>query len=205
MSTRPHPRRRLSPPERRRQLLDAARQEFLLRGYGSARLEAVATACGVTEGLVYKYFDSKEELFDAAVISPLRERLASRIEEIRAVPVDPDAEAVLETTRRFIRTLLCTFNESAHDIGVALFGEPAHAQHFYARQIQPLVDTAVDACTAVANRWPRSGYDARIAMKAAFGMTFWLALENALGQADGELEATADQLADILVHGLKAR
>src|ERR1700756_377324 len=108
----PPGRARLSQADRRRQLLGAARDEFLARGYSGARVPAVARACGVTEALVYKHFDSKEELFEAAVMEPLHDLLAARIADIRAMPVDPTAEAQLETTRAFMRTLLATFTAS---------------------------------------------------------------------------------------------
>jgi AcrR family transcriptional regulator len=200
---------RLPSTERRGQLLDAARTEFLARGYGAARLQSVARACGVTEALVYKHFESKDELFDAAVVQPLHELLAARIADIQAMPVDPEGAAQLETTRRFMRTLLGTFTDTVRDIGVVLFGETAHARTFYARHIRPLIDAAVAASIATTSRWPRADYDIETAMKAAFGMAFWLALDDALTpgeeRSDAELDATADTLADILFKGLKAR
>jgi len=196
---------RLPQAARRSQLLEAARAEFLAQGYSGARLQTVAKACGVTEALVYKHFESKEELFDAAVMQPLHDLLARRIEDIANLPVDPQGQAQLATTRDFMRTLLATFCESIKPMGVVLFGEPAHAQAFYLRHVRPLIDAAVDAAEATIMRWPHRDYDVRTAMNAAFGMAYWLALDRSFGQSSDPLEVAAEKLADILFHGLKAR
>jgi AcrR family transcriptional regulator len=159
----------------------------------------------VTEALVYKHFESKDELFDAAVMQPLHDLLAQRIEDINALPVDPAGEAQLETTRKFMRTLLSTFADSARDIGVVLFGEREHAQALYSRHVRPLIDAAIEASERTIARWPHRDYDVRTAMNAAFGMAFWLALDRTLEEPTDELDVAADKLADILFNGLKAR
>jgi len=49
------------------ELLSAALDLFVERGYAATRLEDVARRAGVTKGTVYLYFPSKEELFKAVV------------------------------------------------------------------------------------------------------------------------------------------
>ena len=49
------------------ELLDAALDLFVERGYAATRLDDVAQRAGVSKGTVYLYFDSKEELFKAVV------------------------------------------------------------------------------------------------------------------------------------------
>jgi AcrR family transcriptional regulator len=53
-----------SEPSRQR-ILDAARREFGMHGFHGARVEAIARRANVTKGLVFYYFQSKEELFRA--------------------------------------------------------------------------------------------------------------------------------------------
>ena len=53
------------PESKKQQLLDAARAEFAEHGIAGARVDRIATAAGVSAGLVYTYFGSKGELFDA--------------------------------------------------------------------------------------------------------------------------------------------
>jgi AcrR family transcriptional regulator len=50
---------------KRRQLLEAALAEFAAHGIAGARVDRVAKEAGVSAGLIYKYFESKEALFDA--------------------------------------------------------------------------------------------------------------------------------------------
>jgi AcrR family transcriptional regulator len=59
------------------ELLSAALDLFVERGYAATRLDDVAKRAGVSKGTVYLYFPSKEELFKAVVregLVPLLER-----------------------------------------------------------------------------------------------------------------------------------
>jgi TetR/AcrR family transcriptional regulator len=51
----------------RARILDAALQEFSAHGLAGARTEQIATAAGVNKALLYYYFDSKENLYIAAL------------------------------------------------------------------------------------------------------------------------------------------
>jgi AcrR family transcriptional regulator len=55
--------------ERRQQILRAALQVFTDKGYHTANVSDVAAAAGVSQGTIYWYFESKEELFQAAILS----------------------------------------------------------------------------------------------------------------------------------------
>jgi AcrR family transcriptional regulator len=55
----------LGPERRRPQVLDAALELFLERGYDGASMQAVAEGAGVTKPVVYACFASKDELFRA--------------------------------------------------------------------------------------------------------------------------------------------
>lgn len=61
------PRRRLVLEERRGELLAAAFQLFVTRGYDEVGMEDVARAAGASKGLVYHYFPTKKDLYRAAV------------------------------------------------------------------------------------------------------------------------------------------
>lgn len=60
-------RRRLPPSERLPQLLDAALEEFLARGYAGASMAGAAARAGVAKALLYHYVPGKPELFRAVV------------------------------------------------------------------------------------------------------------------------------------------
>ena len=54
-------------------ILAAARAEFAQAGLAGARTEAIAAAAGVNKALLYYYFRSKEQLYEAAVEEHFRE------------------------------------------------------------------------------------------------------------------------------------
>lgn len=70
-------RKRLAPEDRRTEIIGAALRLFVERGYAATKLDDVARAVGVSKGLPYRYFSSKEELFKAvvgeAILTPLAE------------------------------------------------------------------------------------------------------------------------------------
>ena len=61
-------RRRLAPEERRNQLLDCARQIVLDQGLSTLTMERLASEAGVSNPLIYKYFDTRLQLLQELLI-----------------------------------------------------------------------------------------------------------------------------------------
>ena len=55
-------RRRLSAPDRRAAILDAALQIFSGRGYHAASIDEIAQEAGISKALIYEHFPSKKDL-----------------------------------------------------------------------------------------------------------------------------------------------
>ena len=55
--------KRFSKEQRKAQILAAATDIFVEKGYHATRTKEIAKACGVSEPVLYKHFKSKEELF----------------------------------------------------------------------------------------------------------------------------------------------
>ncbi len=70
------------------QILDAALEEFVARGFSAARVEDIAERVGVTKGTVYVYFDTKEALFEAMIdhISAPFAEVVERLQELTGSP-----------------------------------------------------------------------------------------------------------------------
>ena len=64
---RPAPRWRRRKATRPAEILTAALDSFVERGYEATRLEDVARAAGCTKGTIFLYYEGKAELFKAAV------------------------------------------------------------------------------------------------------------------------------------------
>lgn len=55
------------PEERRKEILNAAIKVFSEKGYEKTSITDIAKSIDIAQGLCYRYFSSKEELFDAAL------------------------------------------------------------------------------------------------------------------------------------------
>lgn len=71
--------------ERPAEITQAAFETFAEKGYANARVEDVAQRAGVSKGLLYLYFRTKEELFKAVV----RSVVLPRVDALFARTADP--------------------------------------------------------------------------------------------------------------------
>ena len=55
------------PEERRQEIIDTAMKVFYEKGYEKTSISDIAREMHVAQGLCYRYFSSKEELFDTAL------------------------------------------------------------------------------------------------------------------------------------------
>lgn len=56
-----------APEERRQEIIDTAMKVFYEKGYEKTSISDIAKEINVAQGLCYRYFSSKEELFDTAL------------------------------------------------------------------------------------------------------------------------------------------
>lgn len=83
---------------RHHELLDAALDHFLDKGFEQATIEAIATSVNMTKRTVYARYDDKPALFRAAVRRAV-ERLAIPLERIEAVRSDDLEETLYRIAR----------------------------------------------------------------------------------------------------------
>jgi AcrR family transcriptional regulator len=118
------------PPERFPQLIRAATEIFIARGYRLTQMVDISTALGIAKGTLYGYVESKEALFDAAVryadgfesppalsslplrtppegatLSYIRERIAKEAADMALVRV-LKGDLVIRNARRELETVL---------------------------------------------------------------------------------------------------
>ncbi len=78
------PRYRRRKEDRPAEITDAAMAAFAEKGYAATRVEEVAKRAGVSKGLLYLYFKTKEDLFKAVIrnfVSPRLDALIGNIED----------------------------------------------------------------------------------------------------------------------------
>lgn len=71
---RPRKRTRLTAEARRAQILDAALIEFSALGFEGATMERIAQRTGITKAGIYAHFKSKENVFEALLVSNIFEQ-----------------------------------------------------------------------------------------------------------------------------------
>jgi AcrR family transcriptional regulator len=74
--------------ERREQIINAAVKVFSKRGIIGTKMSMIAAEAGVSHGLVYHYFKTKDELFTMIIQGAVQTSISS-IEGLNQIPVSP--------------------------------------------------------------------------------------------------------------------
>lgn len=119
------------------ELVSAALDLFVEKGYAGTRLEDVAARAGVSKGTLYLYFENKEELFKAVV----RENIVARISQSADEALHFDGSSA-ELLRRLITTWWKEYGSStAGGISKLMMAEsgnfPEIARFFLDEVIEP--------------------------------------------------------------------
>ena len=69
--------------EKRKLLIEAAKKEFLEKGYNKASLRNICAKAGMTTGALYFFFDNKEDLYSSIVNPPIEELKRMIIEHFK--------------------------------------------------------------------------------------------------------------------------
>ena len=78
------PRYRRRKEERPQQITEAAFEAFAEKGYAATRVEEVAKRAGISKGLMYLYFKTKEELFKAVIKGVVIRRVDALISAVES-------------------------------------------------------------------------------------------------------------------------
>ncbi len=85
--------------ERRKEILDAAMELFYEKGFSHTSITDIAQSIGTSQGLCYRYFKSKDEIFESA-INEYAELILARI-----MPVLKDENKTLKEILFFFKTI----------------------------------------------------------------------------------------------------
>jgi len=91
--------------KKRRRIIETASRVFAERDYHAVTMDGIAQRSGVGKGTLYRYFDSKEDLFIALMDEGLA-LLADRLEEEQKAEVPP-----AEILSRMIHAIVRSFSE----------------------------------------------------------------------------------------------
>ncbi len=77
--------------DRPQEITAAAFEVFAEKGYAAARVEEVARRAGVSKGLMYRYFETKEELFKAVIRSVVIARVDALLSAVEETELSSEA------------------------------------------------------------------------------------------------------------------
>ena len=167
---------RVSPDERRERILEAAREVFIASGLKGARTKDISDRAGVAEGLIFKHFESKEGLFEAAVTTPLEQMLAELVEAAKSMSASAPEDRVAASEELHAH-LLRTMREVTPLLGLGLFSDRGRGERFYHEHIAPLIKESSRVVAEATTSWADPALDPRFVFLVMWGTHLALALD----------------------------
>lgn len=182
--------------ERRKLIIAAAQRVFAENNLKGARTRAIAEAANVNQATIFEHFESKEALFEAAVVQPLLDTMRGMVERAKgyeeADSIDQVQPVATESAKRQIETT----KEIFPLFTAALFSDPEQGAKLYKEQIAPLIAERGDAIAGIT----RDELDPHLIALSHFGMFFMLALHS---HFTGEDQDAAELARHMTIHSLK--
>lgn len=178
-STAPRP-KRLTAEARRHSILEAARRAFSETGdMNGTTIRVIAEKGGISEGIIYRHFESKDQLFIEAVVEPLREAIDALVHASEVVDESAplDAAHQLQSLEGLYRQLVATLGEVLPLLGLVLFGDPVVAKRFYKEHFAGAMDRLGEAWGAAQHRHGITSASPDVSARAVMGIALILAME----------------------------
>jgi TetR/AcrR family transcriptional regulator, fatty acid metabolism regulator protein len=189
--------------EKRRQILDAAVRVFAHKGFHTSRVGDIAEEAGVAHGLLYHYFESKDQLLDTV----FHENWSVLVERVRAV--EESDEPAADRLRHVAAIILRTWRHEPDVVRVVVreIARSPEVQQRIGELVEPVGSIRRIIERGQADGELRADLDPSLAATIFYGgidslLTGWV-----LGtRPDGEEEiAAAEQtLVDVVIGGFRA-
>ena len=185
-------------------LIDVAYDLFVQRSYADVSMQEIAEAAGMTKGAPYYHFKSKDDLF-LQVFNREVDRLLSGFvsclnddapfpERLRAAVI-----FALESTKGDVTRL---FNDFQHHIAPRIHAGTIDHAHTKVDMIAEIVPAFEAAATAGAFSRTPPEVAARLFMILAMGEVRAWRFDNILGRESPPTDTLADEVVDLLFHGI---
>jgi AcrR family transcriptional regulator len=181
----PRVRQRLTAEARKSSILAAARRAFTETGdMNGTTIKVIAEHSGISEGVIYRHFESKDQLFFEAVVEPLKKAVDDLVAATEIVdrdrPLTPERQ--LEAMTGLYRQLVSTLVQILPLLGLVLFGDPHVAKRFYRENFAVAMDRLAEAWREVEHRYGYPFESPDISARAVMGMALILSLESHHGK-----------------------
>ncbi len=199
----PRKRRRMTPEDRRAQIISAARSVFLDYGFAGTRVRDIADRAGITENLVYVRFANKNEIYQAAVTDPLDElvdHLASAITEMTKA-----GESRRKLFERFHTVLYTSMVQMAPLLAAALFSVPEVGRDYYAEVVLPKFTAAISGVITDVTGFDVTSLELDVLVEGVLGLHFGLALDSIFATQPLPVDVVARTLTVMFGDGIPTR
>lgn len=195
-------RRRLSAEERRHQIVESARAVFLRQGYAGTRTREIAEQAGITEAFLYRFFDSKEDLYKASVVEPMGELVA----ELQATANGLGASDFRgrEVLRQVNQMLARFMDDSAPFLATLWLRELGRGRVFYQEELLPLLGKPLNAVISKITGWNAPADEHSLIFAAMVGTHVSIAVDVMMRGEPRDARRTADQLTQLFADGIPA-
>jgi Transcriptional regulator len=183
--------------QRKAQILEAARRAFSRRGdVAGTTIRDIAAEAGISEGIIYRHFESKEELFFEAAVRPLNEAFQMGEDKMQLLVPELQGADRHKLAVAYHRELIQMLTDLIPLLGLVLFGDPKQADPFYRDVLLPALDQ-------LEARWQEtyrriSGIDdspTRYGVLAHFGVALIFALDQRRSENPPDIDELAEELA----------
>jgi TetR/AcrR family fatty acid metabolism transcriptional regulator len=191
--------------DKRRLILDAAVRVFARQGFHTCRVSDIADEAGVAYGLVYHYFQSKDEVLDTLFLERWELMLAA-IDEIDAQPIGPREKLYA------IASFIVDSYRHDRDLMKVIIVEVTRAANTFGQTHLPEIRKAYQRIADIVESAQADGTFRDSVSPQFAAMAFYGAIEQVLtGWIFGLLEEGADDyerakrfIVDTIVEGLEA-
>lgn len=185
---------------RRRAIIDAAAKVFVQKGYALAFVSEIAAIAGVSEGLIYRYFDDKRALLDV-VLSEYFEKIVTKLESAAASDASfPEKvhNLISQHLRSFLEDLdFCRFFVSDVRSANGYRGSPVQKlNRSYTRIFVKVLEEGIAAGKM------RADLDPRLVRDVVFGAVEHVAWRHALRGKAIDIDDVARQLTEVTLNGV---
>lgn len=192
---------RKSKAERRADLLAAARDVFVEKGFAAASVDDIVLRAGVARGTFYLYFHDKRAIFEALV-----DDFLSRISEcVKSIDLSPGAAPPIEQLRANIRRVVGLSLSEPTIVKLALFDatgldpELDEKLHGYYEALRALIAESLELGQELG--MVRGG-DRRVMVAIGLGGLKEVLVDAVRGQLAPDAEAITEEIMRFLASGL---
>jgi TetR/AcrR family transcriptional regulator len=187
--------------KRRHLLCEAARKVFTEKGWARARTRDIAQEAGVTETVLYRYFPSKEALFEAAILEPLEALVADLTELIPSyITVNPRNRAPI--SNRVNEAMHQRLVEIAPLLCIALFSDSEKGKAFYQERVVPSLREASNFFSTTLRPKAREAVPPEDLIIILLGMHFAVATQEMLSDQPVDPTLLARTFTEVMAFGL---